>query len=168
MRDEYHRYWPHHNADSWCDAPPWAADLREMLRIVIIAQGVSMSQAEDLNNVVTSLATAFEAEHTAVVAELDALAAALAAAKVTDPALSEAVANTIANVTLITGKMATDAAALTASVPAATTVPPPVVTEPPTTPTTTTEEVPVIATPEVTAPDATPPNTPPADASSNG
>lgn len=120
-----------------------------------------MAQSDDLNNAVTALATAFVAEHDAVVIELDIVAKALAAAKNPDPALAEAVTNAISNITHVTGQMALDAAALTASIPAATTVPPPDITEPPTEPTVT---PPIIATPEVTDPNAAPPSEPPADA----
>ena len=111
-------FWPHHHEGPWRDAPPWAIELREMLCVVIKNQGVSMSQADDLNAAVASLASAFATEHDAVTAELAALAAALAAAPGTDPVLSSAVTQAIANVNHITGSMATDAAALTQSIPA--------------------------------------------------
>jgi fused signal recognition particle receptor len=120
-----------------------------------------MSQADDLNNVVTSLATAFSAEHDAVQIEITALLNALATIPQPDPATSKAITDAVSNITAITGKMATDAAALTASVPAATTVPPPTVTPPLSPPT---AVIPTIATPPVTDPAAMPPNTPPASA----
>ena len=133
----------------------------QKLDLIIQNTEIEMTQADDLNNIVTSLATGFAAEHTAVQAEIDALTKALATVTQPDPATAAAITNAIANITAITGSMATDAAALTASVPAATTVPPPVVTPPVTTPTVT---PPVIATPPVTTPAATPPSTPPASA----
>jgi len=121
-----------------------------------------MSQADDLNNGMTALATAFAVEHDAVAAEMAALAAALANVVTTsDPVLTAAVTQAIANVNHITGQMAIDAAALTASIPAATTVPAPVVTPPDVPPTVV---VPVIATPPVTDPAASPPSDPPASA----
>lgn len=120
-----------------------------------------MSQADDLNNCVTALATGYASEHAAVQVEMDALTAAMGKVAQPDPAVAKAITDAIANVTAITGTMATDAAKLTASVPAATTVPPPVVVTPVTPPTVT---VPVIATPPVTDPSATPPSTPPASA----
>jgi hypothetical protein len=120
-----------------------------------------MSQADDLNNLGTSLATGYSALHDAVMVEMDALTAAMGKVAQPDPAVAKAITDVIANVTAITGKMATDAAALTKSVPAASTVPPPVVVPPATPPTVT---PPVIATPPVTDPAATPPSTPPASA----
>jgi len=147
-----HHHTHHHHGDG---VPPWA-EINGKLDLVINREGTIMSQAEDLNNGMTSLATAFAVEHDAVMKEMDVLAAALA--NVTDPALSAAASQAIANVALITGQMATDAAALTASIPAATTVPPPTVTAP-TTPTTVT--VPEIAAAPITAPAASPPSTPP-------
>src|ERR1700676_3748924 len=83
-----------------------------------------MALADDLNNGMTSLATGFAALDTSVAAELVAIAAALAATPPT-PALVTAATQAVANISAITGKMATDAAALTASIPAATTGPPP-------------------------------------------
>lgn len=124
-------------------------------------QEIEMALADDLNNAVTSLATAFNAEHDAVTAEMKALTDALAAVPATDPALATVINQTVANIATITGSMAKDAAALTASIPAATTVPAPVIT-PPTVPPTVTP--PTIATPPVTDPAATPPSTPPASA----
>ncbi len=120
-----------------------------------------MALADDLNNGMTALATAFAVEHDAVAAEMAALAAAIAAQTAADPVLAAAVTQAVSNINTITGQMATDAAALTASIPAATTVPPPVVTPPDVTPTVVAPE---IATPAVTDPAATPPSTPPADA----
>lgn len=119
-----------------------------------------MSQADDLNNGMTALATAFAVEHDAVAAEMAALAAAIARTT-SDPILTAAVTQAIANVNHITGSMAVDAAALTASIPAATTVPSPVVVPPDVPPTVV---PPTIATPPVTDPTATPPSDPPAAA----
>lgn len=149
-------YHPHN--DPWRWAPPWALELKAMLELVINKEDTLMSQADDLNNAITSLATGFAVEHDAVVAELAALAAAISAVPAADPVLGAAVTQAIANITHITGTMATDAAALTASIPAATTVPTPVVTTPAVPPTAT---APVIATPPVTDPTSAPPSTPP-------
>lgn len=114
-----------------------------------------MSAMDDLNNAVTALTTGFTALDQAVQAELTALTAALSAGN------SAAIEQAATNIGAITGKMAVDAANLTASIPAATTVPPP--SPPPTSPAPTVA-VPVIATPTVTAPNASPPSTPPASA----
>lgn len=151
----------HHHPNPWNDAPPWALEIGLMLGIIIKRQETEMTIADDLNNTVTSLATAFAAEHDAVQVEIDALTKAMSTIPQPDPAQAQAITNAISNITAITGKMATDAAALTASVPAATTVPPPTVTPPATPPT---ADIPVIATPPVTDPSATPPNDPPASA----
>jgi len=148
----------HQNLDPWAGAPHWAQELHAMLSTIIRNQEFEMSQADDLNNVVTSLATAFSAEHDAVQIEIDALLKAISTIPQPDPATSKAITDAVSNITAITGKMATDAAALTASVPAATTVPAPTVTPPVSTPT---ADIPTIATPPVTAPTAIPPNTPP-------
>lgn len=127
----------HHRNDPWREAPPWALELRAMMELIIIKENNIMSQADDLNAAVTSLATAFTLEHDAITAELAALATALAAAPTTDPVLTAAVTQAIANVTHITGSMANDAADLTASIPAATTVPVPSTVTPAVTPTVT-------------------------------
>jgi hypothetical protein len=151
----------HNNASPWDQAPPWALEVGIMLSLIIERQETQMAQSDDLNNAVTSLATGFAAEHDAVNVETAALLAALANVTQPDPATAAAITNAISNITAITGKMATDAAALTASIPAATTVPPPVITPPASPPTVV---PPVIATPPVTAPTAVPPSTPPASA----
>lgn len=145
-----------HNQDNpWDGAPAWAIELRFMLALVLTEETIIMSQNDDLNNAVTALATGFAALDSAVGAEL----AAIVAAGAPNPVVAQA----IANIGAITGKMATDAAALTASIPSATTVPAPTlppseVSVPPK------DVVPDIAAPPITAPDATPPNTPPASA----
>jgi fused signal recognition particle receptor len=156
FRNIIHHY---HHVDSAPEVLTRLDAIDQKLDLVLKTQETEMALADDLNNAVTSLATGFAAEHDAVAAEMAALTKALAG--VTDPAITAAATQAIANVTAITGKMATDAAALTASVPAATTVPPPVVTPPAVAPTVT---PPVIATPPVTAPAATPPSTPPVTA----
>lgn len=138
-------------------------EIKSQNDLLLLDTETEMALSDDLNNAVTSLATGFAAEHTAVQAELTAIAAALA--NQNDPALTAAVTQNISNISAITGTMATDAAALTASVPAATTVPPPVVTPPVTVPPTVTP--PAIATPPVTDPNATPPSTPPATATTS-
>jgi hypothetical protein len=151
----------HGNRSPWDGAPHWAIELAIMSRIIIEDLETEMALSDDLNNAVTSLATGFAAEHTAVQVEITALLAALANVTQPDPATTAAITTAISNITSITGTMATDAAALTASIPAATTVPPPVVTPPVTPPTVT---PPVIATPPITAPVAVPPSVPPVTA----
>lgn len=147
----------HNCGDPWAEAPPWAVELGFMLALVLKEETIIMSQADDLNNAVTSLATGFTALDAAVQAELVAIAAALAGTP--NPVIAQA----IANIGAITGTMAIDAAALTASIPAATTVPPPPATPPEVT-VPPKDVVPDIATPPITAPSATPPNTPPSSA----
>jgi hypothetical protein len=150
------------NRNPWDGAPHWSMELREMMGIIIFNQEQEMALSDDLNNAVTALTTGFAALDAAVTAELTAITAALA--NQADPAITAAVAQSVSNIGTITSKMATDAAALTASIPAATTVPPPATTPPVTTvPPTVTP--PVIATPPVTDPNATPPSTPPPSAS---
>lgn len=154
----------HQKHDPWVGAPAWAVEIREMLGTVIDIQEFQMSQADDLNNAVTSLATGYSALHDAVQIETDALTKAMSTIPQPDPATAAAITQAIANISAVTGKMATDAAALTASIPAATTVPPPVVSTPVVPPTV---DPPVIATPPVTDPAAAPPNTPPPSATTN-
>lgn len=148
----------HRNRSPFDDAPHWAIELAVMLGIIIHNQERQMSQADDLNNAVTSLATGYGALHDAVQVEIDALLQAISTIPKPDPATTTAITNAVANIAAITGTMATDAAKLTASIPAATTVPPPDVTPPAAPPT---ADIPVIATPPVTDPSATPPSTPP-------
>jgi hypothetical protein len=157
---------PHHHHHEYYSEPDQEVlarlgAIKVQLDLIVTNQETEMSQADDLNNVVTSLATAFSAEHDAVQIEIDALVAAMGKVAPPDPVVAAAITQAVANITAITGKMATDAAALTASVPAATTVPPPVVVTPVVPPTVT---PPVIATPPVTDPGATPPSTPPVSA----
>jgi hypothetical protein len=147
----------HRSEDPWAEAPAWALELREMLGLIINQEKTTMAAIDDLNNAVTSLATGFGALDAAVHAELTALVAAQAAGN--DAAITQAVAN----ISQITGQMATDAQALTASIPAATTAPAPP-TLPVPTPVAPTVEPPAIATPPVTAAAATPPSTPPMSA----
>lgn len=151
-------YDAHRNRDPWEGAPHWAVEIGHMLSTVIVYQEIQMSQADDLNNAVTSLATGYSALHDAVQVEIDALLKAISTIPTPDPAVSKAITDAIANISAVTGTMATDAAKLTASIPAATTVAPPVITPPVAPPTV---DVPVIATPPVTDPAATPPSTPP-------
>ena len=151
----------HPNRSPFDGAPEWAIEISAMLGIIIKNQEFQMSQADDLNNAVTSLASGYGALHDAVQVEIDALLKAIATIPQPDPATSTAITNAVANISAITGTMATDAAKLTASIPAATTVPAPDVTPPATEPTVT---PPVIATPAVTDPTAQPPSAPPADA----
>src|SRR6202165_5805565 len=97
----------HHSRNPWDDAPLWAIELGVMGIVTIEILEKIMSQADDLNNAVTALTTGFAALDSAVQAELVAIAAALAAGA-PNPAITQAVAN----IGAITGKMATDAAAL--------------------------------------------------------
>lgn len=151
----------HQNRNPWDGAPHWAIELGVMSSTVIKNQEFLMSQADDLNNAVTSLATGYGALHDAVQVEIDALLKAMSTIPQPDPATSKAITDAIANIQAVTGTMATDAAKLTASVPAATTVPAPVVTPPVSTPSV---DIPTIATPPVTDQNAQPPSTPPASA----
>ena len=151
----------HQSKNPWNEAPAWAREIGIMAILIIENQEAQMSQADDLNNVVTALTTGFSALHDAVQVQSDALTKAMSTIPQPDPATAAAITSAISNITAITGNMAIQAAALTKAVPAATTVPPPVVTLPATPPTV---DVPVIATPAVTDPAATPPSTPPADA----
>lgn len=110
-----------------------------------------MSAIDDLNNAVTALAAGFNTLDTAVQTEIAALEAALGSAGINDPAISAAAAN----ISTVVNKMAQDAAALTASIPAATTTPPPA--SGPATTGTPTATPPTITPPPVTDPTATPP-----------
>lgn len=139
----------HHERSPWDSAPPWAIELRVMLGLILKTEEDLMSAASDLNNAVSALALGFASLDTAVQTELTALSAALADNN------TDAINQAISNISTVTNKMAADAAALTASIPAATTVaapapaPDPVVAP--------TVDVPVIAAPAVTDPAATPP-----------
>jgi hypothetical protein len=126
--------------------------VNEKLDLIITNQETIMSQDQDLNNAVSSLASGFTALDTAVQAELAAVSALIAA---DGPALQTAVTQAVANISTMTAAMAADAAALTASVPAATTVPPPPPPPPPPVPATST--TPVLSKVKVTAPTAKPP-----------
>jgi hypothetical protein len=138
------------------DVPPWWADeIYKRLGLVLRNQEIIMSQNEDLNAAVSSLAKGYGDLHTAVVKQTDALTEAMKNVAQPDPATSKAISDAIANITGITGKMATDAAELTSTVPSATTVEAPQVTEPASEPTV---EAPVMDMPPVTAPAATPPD----------
>lgn len=121
----------------------------------------NMAATDDLNNAVTALATGFAALDAVVQQELSAISAAVAA---TDPDAA-AIEQAVANIGAVTSKMATDAASLTAKIPAATTVPAPAstATASPAKPAPTVA-VPQITTPPVSAPTAQPTSTPPASA----
>jgi hypothetical protein len=121
-----------------------------MLRLLLKGEDKLMSAVDDLNGAVVSLASGFQSLDTAVQAEIVALQEALSNSD--QPAIEQAVAN----ISTITNKMATDAAALTSSIPAATTVPPPPAVTTSTSPDVT---VPQLAPVNVTAPSATPPAT---------
>lgn len=107
-----------------------------------------MSQAQDLDSAVQALTAGFAALDAAVQPALQIIA--------DNSGNNPVIATAIANIQAITGKMATDAAALTAAVPGATTVAAPtpaapVVEAQPDT------DLPSIDAPTITAPDATPP-----------
>src|SRR4029077_12574091 len=105
----------HNSENPWEDAPAWAIELGVIGVIQILNQEKIMTQADDLNNAVTSLATGYSALHDSVQVETDALVKAMGNIPQPDPATSTAITQAIANITAITGKMATDAAALTAA-----------------------------------------------------
>ncbi len=106
-------FWPHHHSGPWRDAPPWAIELREMLRIVINNQGASMSQVDDLVAAVATLTGNVAAHDTAVQAEIAALVAAVANSNAaSDPAIAAA----IKNISDASSTLATETAALAASV----------------------------------------------------
>jgi hypothetical protein len=115
---------------------------------------VDPNQVADLNNAVTSLATAFSVLDGAVQAQLRTLSAALTPkVSQTNPEIAQA----IANISALTNKMAQDAAALTAHVPAATTIDPPLPATPVVVGVGPTIDIPTIAKPTITAPDAVAP-----------
>ena len=114
-----------------------------------------MALEDDLNNTATALATGFQA--------LDQSVQAVVAWIKGQPNLEPAVRNAIDSIGQTTKKMAADAAALTAAIPAATTVTGPSAPAPAPTPT----APPVtLGTVPVTDPTATPPSTPPPAATS--
>lgn len=80
-----------------------------------------MSQQDDLNAAVSALARGYGTLHDAITTELKQIADAMSATDAPNPAITSA----IANINSFTAKMADDAAALTASIPAATTIAPP-------------------------------------------
>lgn len=127
-------YWPHHHRGPWRDAPPWAIELREMLRVIILNQGAMMSQSDDLAAGVLALTTSVQtltdntaAHDVAVQNELAALTAALAGgATGTDPVVTQAIANIAALSTSVAKSAATiktETDALVASLPAPTPAP---------------------------------------------
>ncbi|WP_370200217.1 hypothetical protein [Bradyrhizobium elkanii] len=107
-----------------------------------------MSAQDDLNNAVVALASGYANLHASILPVLQTIA---------DNANGNSViTQAVANIQAVTGKMADDAAALTAAVPAATTVSPPPASQPVVqdTPTVT---PPSIDVPPVTDPSAAPP-----------
>ncbi len=135
-------------ASPWHQAPPWALELRNMMKRALTDDEVLMSQAQDLDSAVQALTAGFAALDTAIQPALQVIA--------DNSGSNPIVATAIANIQAISGKMATDAAALTAAIPGATTVSPPATAAPVVT---ATPDVtpPSIDAPAVTAPDATPP-----------
>ena len=147
----------HHQDFPSNEAPAWARELLRKVDLILNKESNIMALADDLNNAVTSLTTAFGVLSTACTAEISALNNALAGIAVT-PAVTQA----ISNLSVLTSSAAASAAALTASLPGATTVPPPPTPPAPSVPPTVS---PIdVAVPPVTAPAATPPSVPPASA----
>jgi hypothetical protein len=148
----------HHQENPFDSAPPWAVELRIMLGLVLKEEGDIMSIQDDLNNSVAALVGGFVALDTSIQSELAAFKEAMANAQSSGDfaALSQAATQAISNIGTVTSRMAADAAALTAAIPAATTIqaPPP----PPTPDVPPTVAVPTIDVPTVTAPDAAPPS----------
>ncbi|WP_157113152.1 hypothetical protein [Bradyrhizobium embrapense] len=148
MFDTILRFFRPHRSSPWDSAPPWALELKHMQERILRKEDQQMSAQDDLNNAVVALAAGYGSLHTAILPVLQVIA---------DNANGNSViTQAVANIQAVTGKMADDAAALTAAVPAATTVSPPpasqpVVQDPPSiTP-------PSIDPPTVTDPAATPP-----------
>jgi hypothetical protein len=143
----HHHIWP-------TEVPPWVVGLSKKLDLVLKNQEIIMSQNDDLNSAVSSLAKGYGDLHDAVVQQTDKLTEAMHNVPQPDPATSKAIQDAIANITNITGKMATDAAALTSNMPGTTTIAPPQVTQPASP---ATADVPKLDQPTVTDPNATPP-----------
>ncbi len=84
-----------------------------ILYLILNRLDLIMAALDDLNTAVTQLAANFTALDTAIQAEIKALTDALAAGN------PVAVSTAAANISAVSAKMATDAAALVASVPVA-------------------------------------------------
>lgn len=148
MFDNLLRFFRPHRSSPWDSAPPWALELKHMQERILDKEDQQMSAQDDLNNSVAVLVAGYGTLHDAIVPALQTIADNANG----NTAITQAVSN-IQNVAL---KMAQDAAALSAAVPAATTVSPPaapapVVADPPNV------TLPSIDPPTVTAPDASPP-----------
>lgn len=126
---------------------------RDWIELVSVIERVShkqeklMSQVDDLNNGVGSLAVAIQG--------MDAQVKAVAAFILAQPNLSDAVSTAVKSLSDMTSKVAADTAELTRVIPGATTISPP-------TPSNQTSPQPVanpvvVPTVTVTAPDAVPP-----------
>lgn len=140
------------------DLPRHIEGLRENLATLLRKQEKFMSQSDDLNAAVVSLASGFQA--------LDASVQGAVTFIQQQPGLSAAAATAIASIGTTTAKMAADAAALTAAIPGATTVPP---SSNPNAPAPTPVAAPVVLAPvTVTAPQAIPPATPATPPTSGG
>ncbi|MEH2668022.1 hypothetical protein DXU07_00830 [Bradyrhizobium elkanii] len=129
-------------------APPWAREIDRKLSRILTNEDQQMSAQDDLNNAVVALASGYANLHASILPVLQTIA---------DNANGNSViTQAVANIQAVTGKMADDAAALTAAVPAATTVSPPPASQPVVqdTPTVT---PPSIDVPPVTDPSAAPP-----------
>jgi hypothetical protein len=66
----------HRNARPWDGAPPWAVELREMLGLVLLSQGIIMSLEQDLLDEVQSETTVIGGVEVAIQNLIDAVAAA--------------------------------------------------------------------------------------------
>jgi hypothetical protein len=141
--------------DQWNNEIRHIRLIHEDVKKVLARQERQMALEDDLNNTATALATGFQA--------LDQSVQAVVAWIKGQPNLEPAVRNAIDSIGQTTKKMAADAAALTAAIPAATTVTGPSAPAPAPTPT----APPVtLGTVPVTDPTATPPSTPPPAATS--
>ena len=140
----------------WNSAPRWVAGLHDSIRglhrkldAILLGEGIIMSAAQDLANVVSSMGSA--------IVNLDAaVQAKLAAIPTDDPVVAQAVSDLSAMV----NKVAVDAAALATNTPAAPNVtapPAPPADAQPVTPSPDAAAAVVVAPVEVTAPNAVPP-----------
>ncbi|MHC2250969.1 hypothetical protein ACVILK_000661 [Bradyrhizobium embrapense] len=150
MFDTLLRFFRPHRSSPWDSAPPWARELKHLMERILTKEDQQMSAQQDLNAAVGVLVNGYNDLHTALVPALQIIA---------DNANGNAaIIQQIANIQGVSQKMALDAAALTAAIPAATTLTPPA--NPPSVDTGGTQadvSPPSITVPPVTDPAATPP-----------